>query len=185
MTPPAASSPNADPPVSTMASTRSTRWRGESASSSREPVARPRSAQLARNGASIPRTTVTPVAPMSSDACPTAIPSARRSAATRLPDLRNGKVDRAQRGSDLLVVELADGREQVITAHRAADWSAAERRRERSVEGEEDERRLPHPCGAIEGGIRHHRVRAIVEIESLAQEHQLAAHVGCVTPRFC
>src|SRR5688572_8485453 len=186
MTPPAESSPNAEPPVRTMASTRSTRWRGESASSSRVPVARPSRAHPARNGMSMPRTTVTPVAPMSSDAWPTAMPSARRSAPTLFggADLRQRKLDRAQGGGDLLVVQLPDRSQQVVSAHRAAHGGAAERRRERPVEGEKDERRLPHSLGGVKGGIGHDRVRPIVEIEALAQEQQLSAHVACFTPRF-
>src|SRR5438552_8375876 len=57
-----------------MASMRSTRWRGFSASSSRVPVARPRTAQAARIPPSGPSTTVHPVARSRSVQCPTEMP---------------------------------------------------------------------------------------------------------------
>src|SRR5687767_1592355 len=134
----------------------------------------------------MPRTTVTPVAPISSDAWPTAMPSARRSAPTLFvrADLGERKIDGTERGGDLLIVDLTNLGQQIVAAHRAAHGGAAERRRERPVEREEDERRLPHPRGGVEGRIGHHRVRAIVEVEAIAHEQQLATHVGCVTPRF-
>jgi len=67
MTPAAASSPYADPPVSITASTRP--WCvSESVSSSRVPVARPNTQTAPREALSMPRMTVRPVAPFSSDA---------------------------------------------------------------------------------------------------------------------
>src|SRR5438093_9013462 len=60
--------------MSKMASMRSTRWRGFSASSSRVPVARPRTAQAARIPPSGPSTTVHPVARSRSVQCPTEMP---------------------------------------------------------------------------------------------------------------
>ena len=74
ITPSAAPSPYADPPVRRIASMRSTRCRGLSASSSRVPVARPRTAHAARMPASGPSTTVHPVARSRSVQCPTVIP---------------------------------------------------------------------------------------------------------------
>ena len=62
ITPSAAPSPYAEPPVSRMASMRLTRWRGLRASSSRVPVARPRTAPAARIPPSGASTTVHPVA---------------------------------------------------------------------------------------------------------------------------
>src|SRR5437773_11507342 len=53
---------------------RSTTWRGFSASSSRVPVARPRTAQAARIPLSGPSTTLQPVARSRSVQCPTEIP---------------------------------------------------------------------------------------------------------------
>src|SRR6185437_4993771 len=57
-----------------MASMRSTRWRGLSASISRVPVARPRIAQAARIPPSGPSTTLHPVARSRSVQCPTEMP---------------------------------------------------------------------------------------------------------------
>src|SRR5207245_1876372 len=74
ITPSAAPSPKAEPPVSRTASMRSTTWRGFSASSSRVPVARPRTAQAARIPLSGPSTTLQPVARSRSVQCPTEIP---------------------------------------------------------------------------------------------------------------
>src|SRR5256886_17614318 len=53
---------------------RSTKWRGFSASSSRVPVARPRTAQAARIPPSGPSTTLQPVARSRSVQCPTETP---------------------------------------------------------------------------------------------------------------
>src|SRR6266566_8625035 len=53
---------------------RSTTWRGFSASSSRVPVARPRTAQAARIPLSGPSTTLQPVARSRSVQCPTEMP---------------------------------------------------------------------------------------------------------------
>src|SRR2546425_404054 len=74
ITPSAAPSPKAEPPVRRTASMRSTTWRGVSASSSRVPVARPRTAQAARIPLSGPSTTLQPVARSRSVQCPTEIP---------------------------------------------------------------------------------------------------------------
>src|SRR3989449_3795578 len=74
ITPSAAPSPKAEPPVSRTASMRSTARRGVSASSSRVPVARPRTAQAARIPLSGPSTTLQPVARSRSVQCPTEIP---------------------------------------------------------------------------------------------------------------
>src|SRR6266699_3748525 len=74
ITPSAAPSPKAEPPVSRTASMRSTTWRGFSASSSRVPVARPRTAQAARIPLSGPSTTLQPVARSRSVQCPTEMP---------------------------------------------------------------------------------------------------------------
>src|SRR5215208_4511107 len=93
ITPAAASSPYAEPPVSSTASTRPARPPGTSACSSRVPVARPTTAAAPRSGASIPRTTVSPVAPSPSVAWPTATPNRVRSTVTA----------RSQRGPTLVL----------------------------------------------------------------------------------
>src|SRR6266702_1429011 len=74
ITPSAAPSPKAEPPVSRTASMRSTTWRGFSASSSRVPVARPRTAQAARITLSAPTTTLQPVSRSAAGQCPTEMP---------------------------------------------------------------------------------------------------------------
>src|SRR4029079_13974843 len=75
-TPSAAARPNALPPVSTTASTRSTRLRGSSRSVSRVPGAPPRTSTPATAPPSGARTTVVPVSQPGSVrvACPTLIP---------------------------------------------------------------------------------------------------------------
>src|SRR5437867_2419146 len=85
MTPAAASSPYAEPPVSITPSTRPDWCVGSSVSISRVPVARPKTHTPPRSAPSTPLKTVSPVAPRSSDACPTARPTPEKSALTPSP----------------------------------------------------------------------------------------------------